>query len=210
MAICPGPGRLRAVAATPALLRPGPVGACGLDEVGRGALAGPLVAAAVVLTPGFRDPLLRDSKRLTARQREAVEPRIRAAAVACAVLEVQAGEIDARGIGWANRHVFEQLIAEVVAAAYLCDGNLRLSTARPYTAIVGGDGQVDVIAAAAIVAKVHRDRLMVRLHDEAPVYGWAQNKGYGSAAHLAALRAHGPHRHHRGSFLHGILGLPLT
>ncbi len=198
------------MAAPPAPLRPGPVGACGLDEVGRGALAGPLVAAAVVLAPGFRDPLLRDSKRLTARQRAAVEPRIRAAAVALAVLEVDAAAIDARGVGWANRHAFEQLIDQVPAEAYLCDGNLRLSTARPYTAIVGGDGLVDVIAAAAIVAKVHRDRLMARLHDEAPAYGWAQNKGYGSAAHLAALRAHGPHRHHRSSFLHRILELPLA
>lgn len=175
--------------------------ACGLDEVGRGPLAGPLVAAAVVLDPAFQDPLLRDSKRLTPGQRAAVEPRIRAAARAIALVSVAVAEIDRHGIGWANRRAFEELIAIVDAPHYVCDGTLRLATDRPYSALPGGDGRVAVIAAASIVAKVHRDAQMVALHDEAPEYGWAQNKGYGTAHHWLALRRLGPTRHHRRSFL---------
>ncbi len=169
--------------------------------MGRGSLAGPLVAAAVVLDPSFTHPLLRDSKRLSAAQREAVEPAVREAALDLALVELDPATIDARGVGWANRAAFERLIAVLDAPHYLCDGRLRLTTRRPYTAIVGGDDAVPAIAAASIVAKVHRDRIMVRLHGDLPGYQWHRNKGYGTAEHLAAILRLGASRHHRRSFL---------
>ncbi|MGH7641285.1 MAG: ribonuclease HII [Candidatus Dormibacteria bacterium] len=176
--------------------------ACGMDEVGRGALAGPLVAAAVILPHGFSHPLLRDSKLLSESQREEVEPFIRHAALALRVEAVPVPVIDRRGVGWANRIAFERLIRQVTAEAYLADGNLRLRTGRSYRSVVGGDRLVPAISAASIVAKVHRDRLMRKLHPRFPHYGWDENKGYGTPHHLLALQRHGPCRHHRLSFLH--------
>lgn len=155
----------------------------------------------MVLDPGFAHPLLRDSKRLTVAQRLEVEPLIRHAAEQLAVVEVGTLAIDRRGVGWANRVAFQRLIHALDAPHYLCDGRLRLDTPRPYTAIVGGDDLIPAIAAASIVAKVHRDRIMVELHRELPAYRWDRNKGYGTAEHAAAIRAKGVSRHHRLSFL---------
>lgn len=183
--------------------------ACGVDEVGRGALAGPLVAAAVVLESGFRHPLLRDSKRLTPAQRELLEPLIRTAATTVEVVEVGPDLIDRHGIGWANRTAFEQLMALVEAPLFLLDGNLKLNSKRPYRSVVHGDDLVPAISAASIVAKVWRDRLMCRLDPEFPHYGWAGNKGYGSARHLEAIARHGPSPLHRRSFLHRAEPLPF-
>ncbi len=177
--------------------------------MGRGSLAGPLVAAAVVLRPDFTHPLLRDSKRLTAAQRELVEPLIRQAAASLMVVEIGPEDIDRHGVGWANRRAFERLLAAVEASQYLVDGNLRLATTRAYTSLIGGDDLVPAISAASIVAKVHRDRLMRRLDHEFPGYSWAANKGYGSPAHLDALVKLGPTPHHRRSFLHRQERLPL-
>lgn len=182
---------------------------CGLDEVGRGALAGPLVAAAVVLKAGFAHPLLRDSKRLTVSQRSKLDPVIREAAEQLMVIEVGCQEIDQLGIGWANRHAFEQLLGAMVADRYLVDGNLRLSTTRTYRSVIGGDDLVPAISAASIVAKVHRDRLMEELDRECPGYSWAANKGYGSAAHMRAIAERGPSPHHRLTFLHPQALLPF-
>lgn len=176
--------------------------ACGLDEVGRGALAGPLVAAAVVLPPGFAHPLLRDSKLLSERQREAIEPLIRAAAVALQVILIEVALIDDRGVGWANRVAFERLIEAVAAPEYLADGNLRISTTRRYQSVIGGDRLVPAISAASIVAKVYRDHLMRELHPDYPHYRWAENKGYGTPHHLGAIHQHGLCSHHRHSFIH--------
>jgi len=177
-------------------------GACGLDEVGRGALAGPLVAAAVVLPSGFHHPLLRDSKQLSARQRETIEPLIRQEALAVQVIAIEAALIDSRGVGWANRIAFERLIEEVAAPWYLADGNLALRTGRRYRSVVGGDRLVPAISAASIVAKVFRDRLMGDLHPHFPHYGWAGNKGYGTPHHLGAIASYGICPHHRRSFIH--------
>lgn len=179
---------------------PGPV--CGLDEVGRGALAGPLVAAAVILEEGFSHRLLRDSKLLSEAQRERVEPQIRGSALSLQVVAVGPELIDRHGVGWANRWAFERLMEEVEASVYLLDGNLRLASRRPYRCIVGGDRLVPAISAASIVAKVYRDRLMGSLHGAFPAYGWVRNKGYGSPEHLGALVSHGATRYHRRTFLH--------
>ena len=181
---------------------PWPPLACGVDEVGRGALAGPLVAAAVVLEPGFRHPLLRDSKRLSPAQRERIEPLIRAASTAVEMVQVGPDLIDRHGIVWANRTAFERLMTTVDTPLFLVDGNLRLSCGRPYRCVVHGDDLVPAISAASIVAKVWRDQLMRQLDSEFPVYGWAGNKGYGSARHLEAIARNGPSPLHRRSFLH--------
>jgi ribonuclease HII len=182
---------------------------CGMDEVGRGAFAGPLVAAAVVLPHGFRHPWLRDSKKLTARQREVVAEEVHRRAVACAISEISAAEINRRGLGWANVEVFRRLVAEVTADGYCCDGRLRIDASRPVHCLVGGDDLVPAISAASIVAKVHRDALMRRLHLEAPEYNWASNKGYGAPVHRAAIVAIGPHPEHRRVFIDNLLQLDL-
>ena len=182
---------------------------CGMDEVGRGAFAGPLVAGAVVLPRGFRHPWLRDSKKLTAHQREVVAEEVHRRAVACAIVEISAAEINRRGLGWANLEVFRRLVAEIAADGYCCDGRLRIDASHPVHCLVGGDDLVPAISAASIVAKVHRDALMRRLHLEAPEYDWASNKGYGAPAHRAAILAHGVHPEHRRVFIDNLLQLDL-
>lgn len=181
---------------------------CGMDEVGRGAYAGPLVAAAVVLPPRFRHPLLRDSKRLTARQRETAAGAIRRAAP-FAIAEISVADINARGLGWANLEVFRQLVDRLQADGYCCDGRLRIEATRPVHCLVGGDDLVPAVSAASIVAKVHRDALMARLHHRAPHFNWASNKGYGAPEHRRAIREHGPHPEHRRVFIANMLQLDL-
>ncbi len=175
----------------------------GLDEAGRGCLAGPVFAAAVILPPDFSPPFLHDSKQLTARRREALRATICAEAVAWAVGEATVAEIEALNIAQASYLAMHRAVAAlgVPAAHLLVDGNRF----RPYpnlahTCAVGGDGRFRHIAAASILAKTFRDEHMAALAAEFPAYGWAQNAGYPTAAHRAALRAHGPTPHHRLSF----------
>ena len=182
---------------------------CGMDEVGRGAYAGPLVAAAVVLPQRFRHPLLRDSKLLTAKQRELVGAVLRERAVAWAVAEVSVDDINARGLGWANVEIFRRLVDAVDADGYCCDGNLRIPVSRPLHSLVAGDRKVPAVSAASIIAKVHRDALMTRMHDDAPHYNWASNKGYGAPEHRAAIREYGPHPAHRRVFLASVMQTEL-
>ena len=182
---------------------------CGMDEVGRGAYAGPLVAAAVVLPQRFRHPLLRDSKLLTARQREQVDAVLRVKAVAWAVAEVSVDDINARGLGWANVEIFCRLVDAVDADGYCCDGNLRIPVSRPLHSLVAGDRKVPAVSAASIIAKVHRDALMTRMHDQASHYNWASNKGYGAPEHRAAIREYGPHPAHRRVFLASVMQTEL-
>ncbi len=182
---------------------------CGMDEVGRGAFAGPLVAAAVVLPRGFRHPWLRDSKKLTAHQREVVAEEVHRRAVAWAIAEISTSDINRRGLGWANVEVFRRLVSQVVADGYCCDGRLRIDAAHPVHCLVGGDDLVPQISAASIIAKVHRDALMRRLDVDAPEYGWASNKGYGAPVHRAAILAHGVHPEHRRVFIENLLQLQL-
>jgi ribonuclease HII len=182
---------------------------CGMDEVGRGAFAGPLVAAAVVLPPGFRHPWLRDSKKLTAHQREVVAAEVHRRALACAIAEITVAEINLRGLGWANVEIFRRLVAEVAADGYCCDGRLRIDAAHPVHCLVRGDDLIPSISAASIVAKVHRDALMRRLHLQAPDYDWDHNKGYGAPVHRAAILARGVHPEHRRVFIDNLLQLEL-
>jgi ribonuclease HII len=183
---------------------------CGMDEVGRGSYAGPLVAAAVVLPPRFRHPLLRDSKLLSARQREQVGDVIRRRAVAWVVAEISAADINRSGLGWANVEIFRRLVDLVEADGYCCDGRLRINASRTVHCLVKGDNLVPAISAASIVAKVHRDAIMTAMHDDAPHYNWASNKGYGAREHRDAIRSHGPHPQHRTVFIDNMMQLDLA
>jgi ribonuclease HII len=177
--------------------------------VGRGAFAGPLVAAAVVLPHGWKHPLLKDSKLLTARQRERMDVLIRRRALGYAVMEISAAEINARGLGWANVEIFRRLVDMVEADGYCCDGRLRIEASRAVHCLVDGDALVPAVSAASIIAKVHRDALLTSWHDDVPHYNWASNKGYGAPEHLAAIREHGPHPQHRSVFIRHTLQMNL-
>ena len=175
----------------------------GLDEAGRGCLAGPVFAASIILPPDFNLPFLNDSKQLTARRREALRTAICAEAVAWAVGEASVAEIEAINIAQASYLAMHRAVAAlaVPAAHLLVDGNrFRPYPGLPHTCMVGGDGRFRHIAAASILAKTFRDERMSALAAEFPAYGWAQNAGYPTAAHRAALRTHGPTPHHRLSF----------
>lgn len=181
----------------------------GVDEAGRGPLAGPVVAAAVVLCRPCVSGL-DDSKRLTSLQRAAIEPRIRRrCAFGVGVVEVEA--IDRMNIFQATMWAMTQAVVRLVEAlgrepdAVLIDGNLtphgRHSDWRwPARAIVGGDASERCISAASILAKEHRDRMMREYHHSHPDYGWERNMGYGTPEHLTALRKHGPSPLHRRTF----------
>jgi ribonuclease HII len=185
----------------------------GMDEVGRGALAGPLVAAAVVLPAAASPPAgmrLADSKLLSPEQRSNIDLWIRDCAERLAVEIIGVDAINRLGIGWANRMIFARLMVRLGAARYLVDGNLRLHGLAPSGAQIvckcDGDACEPAIAAASIVAKVYRDRLMVALHQAYPCYGWAHNAGYATPEHRDAIMAHGPCPHHRTLFLRRLLG----
>ena len=175
----------------------------GLDEAGRGCLAGPVFAAAVILPLDFNPRFLTDSKQLTARRREALRHDICANAVAWAVAEASPAEIQAVNIEQANYLAMHRAVAAlaVPAAHLLVDGNrFRPYPGLPHTCQVGGDSRYRSIAAASILAKTFRDEHMRALATEFPAYGWHQNAGYPTAAHRAALRTHGISPHHRLGF----------
>jgi ribonuclease HII len=178
----------------------------GVDEVGRGPLAGPVVAAAVIFKAGFRHRGIRDSKTLNARQREALVPEITGAAVAWAVAESPPAEIDAVNILQATFRAMERALAALAVAPdyLLVDGSHLPNVLLPGEGVVDGDGRVACIAAASIIAKVHRDRLMVEHAARWPAYGFENHKGYGTPEHLAALAEHGPCPIHRKTF-RGVL-----
>ena len=176
----------------------------GIDEAGRGPLAGPLVVAAVVFPPG-RTPVngLDDSKALGPARREALAPRIRDRALAWSVVVVDVEEIDRLNIYWATMAGMRRALLEVAHAADLAriDGNaLPRELPCPAEAWIGGDTRCRAIMAASILAKTARDALMRELHAQYPDYGFDAHKGYGCPAHLAALERHGPCPAHRRSF----------
>jgi ribonuclease HII len=175
----------------------------GVDEAGRGPLAGPVVVAAVILDPARPIAGLDDSKRLSAKRREQLEPLILERAFACAVIEIDAMTIDSINILQATLQGMRLALEALLHAPDLAliDGNRLPRDLRcPARAIVGGDGSVDAIGAASILAKVHRDRCMRAFDAVHPGYGFATHMGYPTVMHLAALRELGPCAIHRRSF----------
>ena len=205
----------------------------GCDEAGRGPLAGPVTAAAVILSPDYTNPVLNDSKQLTERQRNILRTDIEANALAWAVATVDAADIDRLNILHASTHAMclaaKALLGDV-APNVVCGGT-ALGTIRPeyllidgnrfynetdipYQTFVKGDATYMAIAAASILAKTHRDELMLRLHGEYPAYGWDRNKGYPTAEHFDAIEKYGVTPYHRRSFnlyrQHSLFDQPNT
>jgi ribonuclease HII len=173
----------------------------GLDEVGRGSLFGPVVAAAVILDPKRRIVGLDDSKKLLPERREVLSMRIREHALAWAIAEVDASRIDAWNIYQASRQAMAAALQQLkISPDYLLLDAMQLDVLIEQKSLIHGDALSISIAAASIIAKVERDRRMVEWHDIYPHYGLAQHKGYATPEHLAALRMHGPTPHHRFSF----------
>lgn len=175
---------------------------CGVDEAGRGPLVGAVVAAAVILDPARPIAGLNDSKKLTARRREALALEIREKALAWAVAEATAAEIDQINILQATFLAMQRAVGglAVLPEKAMIDGNRCPKLPIPAEAVVKGDGKVACIAAASILAKTARDEAMVALHQRFPVYGFDRHMGYPTPEHLAALQAHGPIPEHRRSF----------
>lgn len=175
---------------------------CGVDEAGRGPLAGPVVAAAVILDPAQPIDGLRDSKVLSPRQRAAAALAIRAGALAWAVAEASVEEIDKLNILQATLLAMRRAVEALRPAAdyALIDGNQLPRLAIPARTIVGGDALEPAISAASILAKTHRDALMAEFDARHPGYGFAEHAGYGTPQHLERLRALGPCPLHRRSF----------
>lgn len=175
---------------------------CGVDEAGRGPLAGPVVAAAVILDPKKPIAGLNDSKKLSAKRRESLAVEIRAKALAWAVAEASVEEIDLINILQASLLAMRRAVdaLQIPPESALIDGNRCPELFCPATAIVGGDGKVASIAAASILAKTVRDLGMLELHAAYPMYGFDRHMGYPTAVHLAALNAHGPCAVHRRSY----------
>ena len=175
----------------------------GCDEAGRGCLAGPVTAAAVILPEDFHNELLNDSKQLTERQRELLRPIIEREAIAWAVAFVSPQEIDEINILRASFTAMHRAIDQLTTRpeALLIDGNRFIKYQDiPHTCIVKGDGKMMSIAAASVLAKTHRDEYMQRIAQDFPQYARDKNKGYPTPAHRAAIELHGATPHHRMSF----------
>ena len=174
----------------------------GVDEVGRGPLAGPVVAACVVTDGPLMLTGLDDSKKVTRERREALAHDIRERAVAWAVGEASVAEIERLNIYWASVLAMERALAALrIAPEFLLTDAVRIrSFAGEQLPVIKGDAKCATVAAASIVAKVHRDALLVELDRAHPEYGFAEHKGYATARHLAALEEHGPCPHHRRQF----------
>ncbi len=181
----------------------------GCDEAGRGCLCGPVSCAAVILPPDFECPELNDSKQLTAACRNRLREHIESEALAWAVVMVEAEEIDRINILNASITGMQRALdaLSVRPNHILVDGNRFRPYLDPhrevdvaYKTVVKGDATYMSIAAASVLAKTHRDELMMKLSEEYPQYGWQSNMGYPTKAHYEALKAYGPTRHHRRSF----------
>ncbi len=175
----------------------------GCDEAGRGCYAGPVYAAAVILPRDFYHPLMNDSKKLTEKQRQELEPIIKANAIAWAVAAQSAAEIDSSNILKASIKCMHLALDQLKKRPQFIavDGNRFYAYKKiPHQTIVKGDGQFAHIAAASILAKTARDAYMEKVHRQYPYYGWDKNKGYGTAIHRAAIEKHGLCFEHRKSF----------
>lgn len=184
---------------------------CGLDEVGRGAIAGPLIAAAVILPKDFKEKLasdskyLKDSKQLSPEKRQEIATYVFRYALALELFVVEPHIIDEIGITKANVLAFESLIERVEAHKYVVDGNLKVGKGRSFEraveCVVDGDASIPAVSAAAIVAKVYRDRIMKNMAIRYPGYGFEHNFGYATLQHINALTQYGPTEIHRKTFL---------
>lgn len=175
----------------------------GCDEAGRGCLAGPVTAAAVILPPDFSNEFLNDSKQLTEHQRDTLRPIIEREALAWAVAMVSPQEIDTINILRASFTAMHRALDQLTVRPehILVDGNRFIPYSDiPFTTIIKGDGKMMSIAAASVLAKTHRDEYMRRIALEYPHYGWEKNKGYPTRDHRAAIVAHGISPYHRKSF----------
>ncbi len=175
----------------------------GCDEAGRGCVAGPVVAAAVILPDGYESPLLMDSKKLTEKRRMEAREIIIRDAVAWAVAECSPAEIDSINILNASIEAMHRALRALTVKPghIIVDGNrFKPFGDIPYTTVVKGDATYANIAAASILAKTTRDMYMDRMHAEYPAYAWNENKGYPTAAHRAAIAQHGPSPLHRFTF----------
>lgn len=175
----------------------------GCDEAGRGPLAGPVYAAAVILPADFHHPLLNDSKQMSRRNRELLRGVIEAEAIAWAVVSVSVEEIDEINILNASIAGMQRAVSRLAVRPdfLLIDGNrFRPFAGLPYRTIVGGDAKYASIAAASVLAKTHRDEFMEKIAGSYPEYGWDRNKGYPTKAHIEAIRRYGYTPLHRRSF----------
>ena len=181
---------------------------CGVDEAGRGPLAGPVCAAAVILPPHIEIPGLNDSKKLTDKRRRELMPVIKERAIAYGIAFATHEEIDGINILQATYLAMERALAQlsVKPDIALIDGNRAKDFGLPVKTVVHGDSLSASIAAASVLAKVTRDDLMLAMAEEYPQYGFEIHKGYGTKAHYEALTAHGPSSIHRMSFLKKFYG----
>lgn len=175
----------------------------GCDEAGRGCLAGPVYAAAVILPPDFENDLLNDSKKLTEKQRYKLRPLIEEQALAWAVIAVDNKEIDLVNILNASFLAMNRAVEklQITPEHLLIDGNrFRTENKIPYSCMIKGDGRFYSIAAASVLAKTYRDDFMQKIHEEFPNYGWNKNKGYPTKKHRAGIKEFGVTKYHRTTF----------
>jgi len=176
---------------------------CGTDEAGRGCLAGPVTAAAVILPPRFKNNILNDSKKLSEKKRELLKPIIELKAIAFGVCHVFEDEIDEINILNASITAMQRSITQLSPQPefIIVDGNkFKPYNEVPYETIIKGDGKYLSIAAASVLAKTSRDAYMEKIHKEFPMYNWKQNKGYPTKEHREAIRKYGATKYHRKTF----------
>ena len=175
---------------------------CGTDEAGRGCLAGPVTAAAVVLPLDFSNEILNDSKQLSHKKRELLKPIIESEAVFYGVAHVFHKEIDKINILNASILAMHHAISKLEKVDFISvDGNrFKAFKSIPHQTIIKGDGKYQNIAAASVLAKTYRDAYMEKIHEEFPMYNWKQNKGYPTKEHREAIQTYGPSKYHRMSF----------
>ncbi len=175
---------------------------CGLDECGRGAFAGPLVAAAVIINhdletfPSLLPAPLRDSKKLSEAQRDKIFAIRSKLPITYKIEEISVADINDKGMGWANKEIFERLVGRMKAKVYMVDGNLRFTNLN-IQSLVKGDDKCYPVMLASILAKVYRDKLLKKLHRDYPAYLWDKNSGYGTKKHLNVIREMGTTPFHR-------------
>ncbi len=176
---------------------------CGTDEAGRGCLAGPVTAAAVLLPDDFKSDLLNDSKQLSEKIREKLKPIIEEAALSFSVTHIEPEIIDEINILNASIKAMQECVSKLNPTPnyIIVDGNrFKPINNIPYSTIVKGDSKYMSIAAASVLAKTYRDDYMNRIHEEFPMYNWKKNKGYPTMEHREAIRKYGPTKYHRMSF----------